>query len=42
MKEYYQGVYDACKYLRDELGYEDVMQTDIAIDAMRELGIEND
>jgi hypothetical protein len=36
-KEYWEGIYDACKYFRDELGFDDAMETDIAIQAQQEL-----
>jgi hypothetical protein len=31
--EFHKGVLYACEYFRDELGIEDAMETDIAIDA---------
>ncbi len=38
-KEYWEGVLYACEYFRDELGIEDAMSTDIAIEAIEELGV---
>jgi hypothetical protein len=35
--EYWQGVLETCEYFRDELGIEDAMETDIAIQAQQEL-----
>jgi len=34
---YYQGIYDACEYFRDELGIEDAMDTSIAQEAIEYL-----
>ena len=31
---YYQGVFDACEYFRDELGIEDAMDTTLAQQAI--------
>ena len=36
-KEYWEGIRDACEYFRDELGIEDAMDTNIAIQAEQEL-----
>jgi hypothetical protein len=36
-KEYWEGIRDACEYFRDELGIEDAMDTNIAIQAHEEL-----
>ncbi len=36
-KEYWEGIRDACEYFRDELGIEDAMDTNIAIQAEAEL-----
>ncbi len=36
-KEYWEGIRYACEYFRDELGIEDAMETDIAIQAQQEL-----
>jgi hypothetical protein len=36
-KDYWQGVLETCEYFRDELGIEDAMDTNIAIQAEAEL-----
>ncbi len=38
-KEYWEGVRDACKYFRDELGVEDAMDTSLAVQAEEELAL---
>jgi hypothetical protein len=38
-KDYWQGIYDACEYFKDELGKEDAMDTSIALEAMHHLDI---
>ena len=39
---YYQGIYDACEYFKDELGIEDAMDTSIAQEAIEYLDNKND
>jgi len=37
--EYWEGIRDACEYFKDELGIEDAMDTNIAIQAVQELAL---
>ena len=37
--EYWEGIRDACQYFKDELGIEDAMDTNIAIQAVEELAL---
>jgi hypothetical protein len=38
-KEYWQGVLETCEYFRDELGFEDAMDTHMAVHAQEELAL---
>lgn len=38
---YWQGVYETCLYFFEELGFEDAMDTSIAMDAKEALGYDD-
>jgi hypothetical protein len=40
VKKYYEGILEACQYFKDELGIEDAMMTNIALEAINYFGDE--